>query len=120
MEFKTMEECMNKWKYRELTTTMNVKVLVFIPADHPHLAYYYPNFAFCISSAKDTFGIIIDNHKDLGKTIADGKTISIRPPTWNNYKDTSEIIVPRSIIFNDKRKRGLYCATKTVFYTSLK
>ncbi len=118
-KFKARQDCMEKWEYKELSIVMNVKVLVFIPAHRLHILYY-ANFAFCQDSIKDTIGIIIDNHKYLTTKIIDGMTISIAPPTWNNYKDENEIVSPPSMNFNDKKKRNLYCATKTVYYVSLK
>ena len=82
-----MDKCMDNWKYKELDSTIEVKILLFIPAHHTHILFR-PNFAFCVYHDKDTFAAIIDYHYDLSNRIKDGDKITLISPQWNNYKNS--------------------------------
>ena len=112
-----MDKCMDNWKYKELDSTIEVKILLFIPAHHTHILFR-PNFAFCVNHDKDTFAAIIDYHYDLSNRIKDGDKITLISPQWNNYK--TEQLYPPEVIFNIPKENSYYCAVKTVYYASIK
>lgn len=113
-EKEKVSNCYKSWKYEDLQTEQQIKLLLYNPK-HSQDIYSYPNFLIGINAKGDTIAII---DKDFEGKLSQGDMITVEPHEWTEAENA--IKKPLLTVRKKSSENKLYCSVSIVFYGRIK
>ncbi len=109
-EFERIDQCQNKWTYKDLENNLQIKAIYYLPMSHFDIVTF-PNFVIGITANNDTIGVVDKNYKG---TINKNDLITIGSSKWSDEEKRS--LKPKILISKRKNENSIYCKLNLVYY----
>ena len=113
-EKQKVETYRDRWKFIDLTETIELKVLLFNKKRHYDLSVF-PNFVIGVTANSDTIGIV---DKEFSGILNQNEKISVSPALWT--EEDKQLYFPALTIYPNSNDNNLHCSVKKIFYGKIK